>query len=115
MIAAIAALLLRARLLPTPQQRVPLLVAGLLGLAGLGIGPVVTGAVSGVVLVAVAAVVVAVALPSALIYSRRAPSPYLGRAADILDIIAIMALIPLACAVIGVFDDIRGLFASIGG
>jgi type VII secretion integral membrane protein EccD len=115
MIAAITALLLRARLLPTPQQRIPLLVAGLLGLAGLGIGPVVTGAVSGVVLVAVAAVVVAVALPSALIYSRRAPSPYLGRAADILDIIAIMALIPLACAVIGVFDDIRGLFASIGG
>jgi type VII secretion integral membrane protein EccD len=115
MIAAIAALLLRARLLPTPQQRVPLLVAGLLGLAGLGIGPVVTGAVSGVVLVAVAAAVTAVALPSALIYSRKAPSPYLGRAADILDIIAIMALIPLACAVIGVFDDIRGLFASIGG
>ncbi|PRX23597.1 type VII secretion integral membrane protein EccD [Actinoplanes italicus] len=115
MIAAIAALLLRARLLPTPQQRVPLLVAGLLGLGGLGVGPVVTGAVSGVVLVVVAAGVVAVALPSALIYSRRAPSPYLGRAADILDIIAIMALIPLACAVIGVFDDIRGLFASIGG
>jgi len=26
-----------------------------------------------------------------------------------------MALIPLACAVIGVFDDVRGLFAGIGG
>ncbi|WP_433794089.1 type VII secretion integral membrane protein EccD [Actinoplanes sp. CA-252034] len=115
MIAAIAALLLRARLLPTPQQRVPLLTAGLLGLAGLGVGPVVTGAVSGVVLVALAALVTAVALPSALIYSRKAPSPYLGRAGDILDIIAIMALIPLACAVAGVFDGIRGLFASIGG
>ncbi|HWS32077.1 MAG TPA: EsaB/YukD family protein [Actinoplanes sp.] len=115
MVAAITALLLRARLLPTPQQRVPLLAAGLLGLAGLGVGPVVTGAVSGVVLVAVAALVTAVALPAALIYSRRAPSPYLGRAADILDIVAIMALIPLACAVIGVFDDVRGLFASIGG
>jgi type VII secretion integral membrane protein EccD len=115
MIAAIVALLLRARLLPTPQQRVPLLTAGLLGLAGLGVGPVVTGAVSGVVLVALAAVVTAVALPSALIYSRKAPSPYLGRAGDILDIIAIMALIPLACAVAGVFDGIRGLFASIGG
>ncbi|MDR6322770.1 type VII secretion integral membrane protein EccD [Actinoplanes couchii] len=115
MIAAIAALLLRARLLPTPQQRVPLLVAGLLGLAGLGVGPVVTGAVSGVVLVAVAGVVTAVALPAALIYSRKAPSPYLGRAADILDIVAIMALIPLACGVIGVFDDVRGLFAGIGG
>ncbi|GAA4970543.1 type VII secretion integral membrane protein EccD [Actinoplanes utahensis] len=115
MIAAVAALLLRARLLPTPQQRVPLLTAGLVGLAGLGIGPALAGDRSGLTLIAVAAVIVAVALPTALIYSRRPPSPYLGRAADILDIVAIMALIPLACAVIGVFDDIRGLFASIGG
>ena len=115
MIAAVAALLLRARLLPTPQQRVPLLAAGLVGLVGLGAGPALAADRSGLALIAVAAVIVAVALPAALIYSRRPPSPYLGRAADILDIIAIMALIPLACAVIGVFDDIRGLFASIGG
>jgi type VII secretion integral membrane protein EccD len=115
MVAAVSALLLRARLLPTPQQRSPLLVAGLAGLAGLGIGPVVSGSVSGFVLLVGALLVAGVALPAALIYSRRPPSPYLGRAADILDVVAIMALIPLACAVIGLFDDIRGLFASFGG
>ncbi|MBB2941769.1 type VII secretion integral membrane protein EccD [Actinoplanes lutulentus] len=115
MVAAVSALLLRARLLPTPTQRVPLLVAGFAGLAGLGAGPVISGAVPGLVLLAGAIAVAAIALPAALIFSRRPPSPYLGRAADILDVVAIMALIPLAFAVIGVFDNIRGLFASIGG
>jgi type VII secretion integral membrane protein EccD len=115
MVAAVSALLLRARLLPTPQQRVPLLVAGLGGLAGLGLGPVATGALPGVALLAGALLVAGVALTAALVYSRRPPSPYLGRAADILDVVAIMALIPLACAVLGLFDGIRGLFASIGG
>ncbi|MEV6346006.1 type VII secretion integral membrane protein EccD [Actinoplanes sp. NPDC051851] len=115
MVAAIAALLLRARLLPTAWQRVPLLAAGLTGAVILGAGGVLTGALPGLVLLAGAVLAGAVALPATLIFSRRRPSPYLGRAADVLDILAIMALIPLACAVIGVFDDIRGLFSSIGG
>ncbi|MEV6306871.1 type VII secretion integral membrane protein EccD [Actinoplanes sp. NPDC051861] len=115
MIAAIAALLLRARLLHTPAQRVPLLVAGLAGLAGIGFGAVVTGAIPGVALLAGALLVAGFALPAAVVFSRKPPSPYLGRAADILDVVAIMALIPLACGVIGLYEDIRGLFAAIGG
>jgi type VII secretion integral membrane protein EccD len=115
MVAAVTALLLRSRLFATPQQRVPLLTAGVAGLAVLGIGAVVADAIPGLVLLAGAALAVAVALPAAVVYSRRPPSPYLGRAADLLDVLAIMALIPLACAVMGVFDDIRGLFATIGG
>lgn len=116
-VVAVAALLLRARLLPTPQQRVPLLVAGLTGLAVLAVGAAlsVRGAAPGLLLLAGALGVMAIALPASLIFSRRSPSPYLGRAADLLDVLAIMALIPLACAVIGVFGAIRGLFASIGG
>ncbi|BCY06453.1 type VII secretion integral membrane protein EccD [Actinoplanes sp. L3-i22] len=114
-IAAVTALLLRSRLLATPQQRGPLLVAGVAGLAVLGIGAVATGTVPGLLVLAGAVLAGAVALAAAVIYSQRQPSPYLGRAADILDVIAIMALIPLACAVLGVFDDIRGLFSSIGG
>lgn len=115
--AAVAALLLRARLLPTPQQRVPLLVAGLTGLTVLGLGAALggTGPAPGLMLLAGAIVIAGIALPAALIYSRRPPSPYVGRAADMLDVLAIMALIPLACSVIGVFGAIRGLFASIGG
>jgi type VII secretion integral membrane protein EccD len=116
-VAAVTALLLRARLLPTPQQRVPLLVAGLTGLAVLGLGAALNGGgtASGLLLLAGTGIVAGIALPAALIFSRRPPSPYVGRAADLLDVLAIMALIPLACAVIGIFGAIRGLFASIGG
>jgi len=116
-LAAAVALLLRARLFALPRQRVPLLVGGATGLALLALGAaLVAEPGSPRLLVVVAVVLVAVAaLAAGLVYSRRTPSPYVGRAADILDVLAIMALIPLACAVIGVFDDIQGLFASIGG
>jgi type VII secretion integral membrane protein EccD len=116
-VAAVAALLLRARLLPTPQQRIPLLAAGLTGAAMLGFGAVVgrDSAAPGLLLLVGAASVAGIALTAGLVFGRRAPTPYLGRAADILDVLAIMALIPLACAVIGIFEAIRGMFASIGG
>jgi hypothetical protein len=60
--------------------------------------------------VAVAAVLV---LTAGLSYSKRSPSPYLGRLADIFDVLAIMALIPLAAGVLGVYHAIQGTFASI--
>jgi type VII secretion integral membrane protein EccD len=115
--AAAAALLLRARLFPTPQQRVPLIVTGVLGLTLLAFTTAVESGPGGVRLLALLAIVctASVALVSGLLYSRRSPSPYLGRAADIADVLAIMALIPLACVVIGLFGAIRELFASIGG
>ncbi|KUL25022.1 type VII secretion integral membrane protein EccD [Actinoplanes awajinensis subsp. mycoplanecinus] len=114
-VAGTTALLLRARLLATPQQRGPLLVAGVAGLAELGIGAVLGDVIPGLLLLAAALLAGAIALAAAVVYSQRPPSPYLGRAADLLDVLAIMALIPLTCAVMGVFDDIRGLFSSIGG
>ncbi len=110
---AIVALLLRARLFATPHQRVPLLVAGFLGLAVLILGLFRTTSV--LFVLAGAGLTAAVALTAALVYSRRPPSPYLGRAADLLDVTAIVALIPLACGVAGLFDRVRDLFASIGG
>ncbi|HET6215222.1 MAG TPA: type VII secretion integral membrane protein EccD [Micromonosporaceae bacterium] len=111
------ALLLRSRLFPTAQQRIPLLASGVAGLALLTLGGAIRAPAGGtrlgyVLAIAVAALVV---LAAALVYSRRSPSPYLGRIADIADVLAIMALIPLACAEIGVFRAIQGLFASIGG
>ncbi|WP_229071639.1 type VII secretion integral membrane protein EccD [Actinoplanes sp. DH11] len=116
-VAAVAAMLLRARLLPVPRQRVPLLVAGLTSTATLAIGSAyhADGTAAGLYLLAGAVATAVVALTAALVFSRKAPSPYLGRAADWFDVLAIMALIPLACAVIGIFGTIRGLFASIGG
>jgi type VII secretion integral membrane protein EccD len=112
-----AALLLRARLFALPQQRVPLLVGGIIGFAGLAYWWALetqSGAPRLLVLLAVV-VVAALVLAAGLVYSRRSPSPYLGRAADIADVLAIMALIPLACAVLGIFGAIKDLFGSIGG
>ncbi|MFC7548790.1 type VII secretion integral membrane protein EccD [Plantactinospora sp. GCM10030261] len=115
--AGVLALLLRARLFALPQQRIPLLASGGLGATLLLLGAtmsVSTGAPR-LLLVLVIALVAAAVLAAGLTYSRRTPSPYLGRTADIVDVLAIMALIPLACAVFGLFNTIRGMFASIGG
>jgi hypothetical protein len=42
-------------------------------------------------------------------YSTRAPSPRLGRYADLLDILLIVAVVPIACAVLGLYGYARGL------
>ena len=106
---AVAALgfLLRARLFPTVRQRLPLLVSGFGGvLVLLGfLAPTlprlaVTGGLVGVALVA--------GLAGAT-YRRRAPGPYLARAADILDALCVTSVIPLACAVLGLYGRLRGL------
>ncbi|GAA4728269.1 type VII secretion integral membrane protein EccD [Phytohabitans rumicis] len=114
---AAVAMLLRARLFALPQQRVPLLVSGIIGLGLLLFSFAVDADSAGgrLLVLAVVVVVAAAVLAAGLVYSRRSPSPYLGRAADIIDVLAIMALIPLACGVIGLFGAIQGLFASIGG
>lgn len=116
-LAASVALLLRGRLFPTPQQRIPLLVSGLTGLILLAFGAAMRSGTTGgwLLLLGTTVAVAAIALTAGLIYSRRSPSPYIGRFADIFDVIAIMALIPLASAVLGVYDAIRNLFASLGG
>jgi type VII secretion integral membrane protein EccD len=101
--------LLRARLFPTVRQRLPLLVAGFGGgllllvarfdaLPGLG----VTGGLVGAGLCAVLA---------GATYRRRAPGPYLGRAADILDALCVTSVIPIACAVLGLYGRMRGLIS----
>jgi type VII secretion integral membrane protein EccD len=116
-LAGVAALLLRARLFAMPQQRVPLLVGGLAGLATIGFAWALQERTTAAALTALAGTVAvaAIAVVAGLVYSRATPSPYVGRAADILDVLAIMALIPLACAVIGIFGAVRDMFATFGG
>jgi type VII secretion integral membrane protein EccD len=103
-----AALLLRSRLFVTLRQRVPLVTAGLFGVGALGVnllwgaGPVV---LIGVTLVGLALALATVAAGAT--YSRRPPSPYLGRAADLLDTLVVLSVIPVACAVVG-------LYAAVG-
>ncbi|MFD0822576.1 type VII secretion integral membrane protein EccD, partial [Micromonospora zhanjiangensis] len=101
-LAGSAALLLRARLFGGPHQRVPMLAAGIAGLGLLALGYALSSGTGGRLLVLALLILAAAAvLAAGLLYSKRNPSPYLGRAADILDVLAIIALIPLACAVTG--------------
>ena len=113
---AAGALPLRGRLFPTAAQRLPLLMGGVTIVAIAGYGWVrQTPPGSGrVLLLTVALALAAVVLGATLRYSIRSPSPYLGRIADLLDTATIMALIPLACWVLGVFQAVQGLFSSVG-
>jgi type VII secretion integral membrane protein EccD len=100
-----AALLLRSRLFVTLRQRVPLVTGGLFGVGALGVdllrgaGP---ATLLGVTLVGLLLAFVTVAAGAT--YSRRPPSPYLGRAADLLDTLVVVSVIPVACAVVGLYD-----------
>jgi EccD-like transmembrane domain len=58
---------------------------------------------------AVVLVLVALVVAAGTVYSRRRPSPYLGRIGDILDTVLIIAVVPLACAVLGLYEYARGL------
>ncbi|WP_275414554.1 type VII secretion integral membrane protein EccD [Phytomonospora endophytica] len=103
--------LLRARLFPAVRQRVPLLATGVLGLALLTAG-LVWNLDSGLVLAVLLGGVLplaAIVAAAGLVYARRAPTPYLGRIADITDIILIISMIPMACLVLGLFGLVHGL------
>lgn len=97
-----SALLLRARLLVTVRQRAALLVAGLVGV---GCVTLLGGSVAPLVLLGVGGV----ALAAGVVYSRRPPSPYLGRIAELLDVGLVLAVVPLVCGVLGLFGYVQSL------
>lgn len=105
--AALAALavtlLLRSRVYASRAARLWLAIPGYLAgaLAAVSLGPPAALAVAAVA--AAALVTAGVRLPG------WRPSPWWGRLADIGDIAAIAALVPLALAVAGVFAALRGL------
>jgi len=108
-------LLLRARLFPTPRQRVPMLVGGTVS-AGLLLQAAVfdeSPTARMLIWLVMVTVVAGLVLAAGLAYSRSSPSPYMGRIGDILDVVAIMALLPLACGVIGLYQSLQGLFAGV--
>jgi type VII secretion integral membrane protein EccD len=106
------ALLLRARLFPSVAARLPMLTSGLVGLA-LTAAAVAASSTSGTRLIGVALAIIAVValLGTATTAHRRrgGGSPYLGRIADILDITTVVALAPVACAVLNLYTWVRGL------
>lgn len=113
---AAVALLLRARLFPIPRQRLPLLLSGSLLIVMLA-GSLAVGATDrgDVILMLLAVFGLAFLLAAAgVVYSRKNPSPYLGRIGDICDVLAILALIPFAAYIAGFFTYVQGLMAGIG-
>lgn len=115
-VTAAIAFLLRGRLFAAPHQRVPLLVAGatILGLLLITRTVRAEATHTRLLLLLAALIVAGLVLAAGLVYSKRAPSPRIGRFADIIDVLAIMALVPLACGVAGVFHSIADLFSSVG-
>ncbi|WP_326550389.1 type VII secretion integral membrane protein EccD [Micromonospora sp. NBC_01813] len=102
--------LLRARLVPTVRHRLPLLVAGLVGVALLtlvGAGDLAVG--TRLALLPVLLLVAAVVVAAGMVYSRRPPSPRLARLGDGLDVVLQLAVVPVACAVLGLYGFMRAM------
>jgi ESX secretion system protein EccD len=104
-------LLLRSRVFRGRSQRLSLMVPGM---AGLGVLALALAAGSGRQAVAMAVLAVvfiggAIVSTVGIWLTDNRPSPVWGRLGDIIDLIAMISLIPLALGVIGLFDYIRGL------
>ena len=107
---AAAALLLRSRLFVTLRQRVPLVSGGLIGLGALGVDLVWSASAGTLLVVTVSGLLLAlITVVAGATYSERPPSPYLGRAADIMDTLVVVSVIPVACAVIGLYSRVSNL------
>ncbi|UJW32045.1 type VII secretion integral membrane protein EccD [Saccharothrix sp. AJ9571] len=101
---------LRARLYPALRHRAPLLLAGVTSAGALAIGPVMAG--SGGLLAVTTPVLLAVAglaILTGLGHSKRLPSPFFGRFAELLEIGIVLACMPVLCAVLGLYGFVRGL------
>ncbi|MDQ3716742.1 MAG: type VII secretion integral membrane protein EccD [Actinomycetota bacterium] len=107
-----SASLLRGRLFPAVRHRAPLLVTGVVGLAALAVGMMGMAPDARLsVILPVLVVLAALVLAAGFAYQNRPPSPYIGRIADILDILLVVAVVPVACAVLGLY----GYFRNLGG
>lgn len=102
-----AMLVLRARLFASVGHRAPVLVAGLVSLATPAMSWIGRGGGTAVVAVAVGTALVVVLAGTT--YAKRPPSPYLARAADLVDIALVVSVVPVACAVLGLYGKVRGL------
>ncbi|MFV2088616.1 type VII secretion integral membrane protein EccD [Micromonospora sp. LOL_021] len=102
--------LLRARLVSTIRHRVPLLAGGLVGVGLLtlvGTGGMAAG--TRLALLPVVLLVVALVLAAGMVYSRRPPAPRLARLGDGLDVVLQLAVVPVACAVLGLYGFMRAI------
>ncbi|WP_431886217.1 type VII secretion integral membrane protein EccD [Micromonospora wenchangensis] len=103
-------LLLRSRLFVAVRHRVPPVTAGLAGFAVLGATLAGRPGAAGLLVLSGGGLLVALlAVAAGTTYARRPVSPYLGRVADLTDTALVVAVVPVACAVLDLYDAARGL------
>lgn len=89
----------RARLYPAIRHRLPVLAAGCVGVVcALALLPVWASPAFAVLFVL-----------CGLIFGRRAPNAFLGRYAEVLEVVLVLACVPVVCAVLGLYGLVRGL------
>lgn len=104
------ALLLRARLFAAVRHRVPMAAGGLAGMVALAVALLAAAGPSVLEIVAVGgALAGAASVAAGRTYARRPPSPYVGRAAELIDTAAVVAVVPIMFAVLGLYDLARTL------
>lgn len=102
------ALLLRSRLFVTVRQRTPLITAGLIGHVLLLSAVVWLSGDGARAFFAVGTVALAlVVVLAGQTWSRKAPSPYVGRAADLFDLLVVVSVVPVAAWVLGIYTLIQ--------
>lgn len=105
-----AALLLRSRLFVTIRQRVPMVLAGVVSAVVLGVALLLRADETELLLLTAGGLILGlVTVAAGATYSKREPGPYLGRTADIVDTLMVVAVVPVACAVLGLYGRARGL------
>ncbi|GAA2615607.1 type VII secretion integral membrane protein EccD [Actinomadura fulvescens] len=106
------AMLLRARMFRGRAQKLWMLVPGVIVLAVLAVGTAFTTESETFLLAGVLApalVVSGIAVGVGIWLPKNRLTPFWGRAGDIIEILLVVALIPLALGVSGVFEWVRGL------
>jgi EccD-like transmembrane domain len=106
---AAVGLILRARLLRTVGQRLPLLIAGIGSVVALMVALMTQFDGSTVILGIAAPALLAVAFCLALAVRRRRVTPALTRAAENIELLIAIAIVPLVAGVLGLFGFVRGL------
>ena len=104
-----AAYWLRARPYVIVRQRLPLLLAGTVGGLALLLGPAMSDpdrrlSFAGPLLVGLGAAAIVIGLA----YSQRAPGPYLRRYVEVVELVLLLAVLPIAAAVLGLYGRLHG-------
>ncbi|WP_308249987.1 type VII secretion integral membrane protein EccD [Sphaerisporangium fuscum] len=103
------ALMMRARVFLGVGQRVWLISVGVAGLLVFVVGLALTSSLAALLTAPALLAMAATGAGMALYLPQQRPTPFWGRAADIVEFILIVALFPLALGVLDIYGWVRGL------